>query len=62
MLSLANILHGQTESNFKERSKEHINKNTNNQTSNFAQYINKKYITFQAKIEDMKFKELENQL
>lgn len=32
-----------------------INKNTNNQTSNFAEYINKKYIRFQSKIEDVKF-------
>lgn len=55
MLSLANILHGQTESNFKQRSKERINKNRNNHTSNFAEYINKKYIRFQSEIEDVKF-------
>lgn len=62
MLSLFNILHGQTENNLKQCAKEHINTNTNNQTSNFAEYINKKYIRFQPKIEDMKFtKKLENQ-
>lgn len=55
MLSLFNILHGQTENNLKQCAKEHINPNTNNQTSNFAEYINKKYIRFQPKIEDMKF-------
>lgn len=49
MLSLANTLHGQTESNFKQRSKEHINKNTNNQTSNFAEYINKNISDFSPK-------------